>query len=76
MLMLLYQCQGNTKAVKDPARQRGVRLRAAIDTDIGDALACLSPELELVAVTTVYGNVRARADPARPARGGPAPPFT
>ncbi|MEM4454748.1 MAG: nucleoside hydrolase [Thermofilaceae archaeon] len=44
-------------------------LRAVIDTDIGDdiddafalALACLSPELEVVAVTTVYGQVHSRA---------------
>jgi len=46
-----------------------VPLKVALDTDIGDdiddafavALACLSPELELVAVTTVYGDVGARA---------------
>ncbi|RLF04683.1 MAG: nucleoside hydrolase, partial [Thermoprotei archaeon] len=44
-------------------------MRVAVDTDIGDdiddalalALAALSPELELVAVTTVYGDVRTRA---------------
>jgi inosine-uridine nucleoside N-ribohydrolase len=47
-----------------------VPVRVAVDTDIGDdiddafalALACLSPELELKAVTTVYGDVRARAE--------------
>lgn len=45
-------------------------VRVAVDTDIGDdiddafalALASLSPELELKAVTTVYGEVRARAE--------------
>ncbi|MEM2372451.1 MAG: nucleoside hydrolase, partial [Thermofilaceae archaeon] len=44
-------------------------LKVALDTDIGDdiddafaiALACLSPELDLVAVTTVYGDVKKRA---------------
>lgn len=44
-------------------------LRIALDTDIGDdiddafaiALAALSPELDLVAVTTVYGDVKKRA---------------
>ena len=44
-------------------------IRVAIDTDIGDdiddalalALAARSPELELVAVTTVYGDVETRA---------------
>jgi inosine-uridine nucleoside N-ribohydrolase len=47
-----------------------VPVKVAVDTDIGDdiddafalALACLSPELELKAVTTVYGDVRARAE--------------
>lgn len=45
-------------------------LRVVIDTDIGDdiddafalALACLSPELRVTAVTTVFGDVRARAE--------------
>lgn len=47
--------------------------RIVLDTDIGDdvddalalALVCGSPELELVAVTTVYGNVAARSRQAR-----------
>ncbi len=45
-------------------------VRVAVDTDIGDdiddafalTLASLSPELELKGVTTVYGDVRARAE--------------
>ena len=45
-------------------------VRVALDTDIGDdiddafalALASLSPELELKGVTTVYGDVQARAE--------------
>src|SRR5947208_592715 len=44
-----------------------------LDTDIGDdvddalalALICASPELELVGVTTVFGNVRARGRQAQ-----------
>lgn len=47
--------------------------RVILDTDIGDdiddalalALICASPELELVGVTTVFGNVLARARQAR-----------
>jgi purine nucleosidase len=47
--------------------------KVILDTDIGDdiddalalALICASPELELVGVTTVYGNVEARSRQAR-----------
>lgn len=47
--------------------------KVILDTDIGDdiddalalALICASPELELVGVTTVFGNVLARARQAR-----------
>lgn len=49
------------------------RQKVILDTDIGDdiddamalALICASPELELVGVTTVFGNVAARARQAR-----------
>jgi len=49
------------------------RQKVILDTDIGDdiddamalALICASPELELLGVTTVFGNVGARARQAR-----------
>lgn len=49
------------------------RQKVILDTDIGDdiddamalGLICASPELELIGVTTVFGNVKARARQAR-----------
>ena len=58
------------------------RRKVILDTDIGDdvddalalGLICRSPELQLLGVTTVFGNVRARARQARTilAKAGPA----
>ena len=50
-----------------------MKTKVILDTDIGDdvddalalALICASPELELVGVTTVFGNVRARGRQAQ-----------
>lgn len=50
-----------------------MKVKLILDTDIGDdiddvlalGLICASPELELVGVTTVFGNVLARARQAR-----------